>query len=529
MRRKTNDKDLAKRARNLVRKWQQLVETSNRLNGERIAESRGAGSAAYLPPHLQGSSGSQPSSPASQPHTPSSIKSHSPSLPSRSRPDTPTARPHTPSAAGNQHSPKLSVLGRPVTPGLQDSQCKPASPALGGSQTSPGLPTPGRVHVTSTPLPGRSSSLNHHLTTPSTHDAVAKFDAANKKRRRDDDAHTDPVKRVLVDYDTDKPLTGSHHLPNGVTPSQSAPAHISQLGSNGNCDSPNLSPDADSSLSHFKQDRFPSKRNVSLVLKTDERSRSSSILNKTPKVETTAQLLQKLDLKLPSSDTVSKIANNQIEKEYDMDDISIVPAGAKPRPRRKPATSVIPPSSCDSSLEQTKTEMVQKFLQTSVTPSSSELDMMGAFKFDPPSRPDSPASFVDVTGVSDPSLNTSGQSAAIENHSQATADKTGSVMFFIGDEEGSRAEALGRQELDPWSALPPIRMADLVWPSQELEERTPVEVDDSSLDRLQNDHWTGVNGRYDYLDQWKDWTQTYSMPTYNGDLLHILPYVNTDD
>lgn len=555
MRRKTNDKELAKRARSLVRKWQHLVES--RVNGERIAESRGAGSHGCLPPHLQGGSGSQPSSPASQPLTPSSVKStHSPSLPSRSRPDTPTTggRLHAPS--GQTHNQRADssqiVKGRPGTPGLSDSHSKPASPALGGSLTSPGLPTPGRVHISSTPIPDKAASLNHHLSTPtSTFDGLSKFDS-RKRRHETDLAAEVSRKRLLVESEREKFLTeGSGSLHNGTLPEcHSAPG---QLGSNGRCDSPVLIASQDGDSSDMKHDNSRlnfsfKKNNMTPVVKTDL-DKSRGAVNKTPKVVTTAQLLQKLDIKLPRSDTVSKITNNQIEKELDPDNISIVPAGAKPRPRRKPGTVVIPPSSCDSSLEQTKTEMVQKFLQSSVTPSTSELDMAGAFKYDLTGIPDSPGS-IDVTGVSDHSGIHSLGSVAMDNHSQLAADQQHShstshrndsqappVMFFIGDEEATNDREGGiapkpdqnAPEVDPWEALPPLRMADLVWPSEEAQETERAKPTESTVDKLHNEQWKGVNGRTDYLGEWRDWTQTYSLPTYNADLLHILPYVNIDD
>ena len=572
MRRKTNDRELAKRARSLVRKWQHLVDT--RVNGERIAtESRGAVPHGGLPPHLHGgSSGSQPSSPASQPLTPSSVKStHSPSLPSRSRPDTPTTGGRLSAPPGaqtkNQRTDSSQLaMGRPGTPGLLDSNSKPASPALGGSLTSPGLPTPGRVHISSTPIPDKAavaagSAHNHQLSTPtSTLDSHSKFDS--RKRRHEPDAACElSRKRLLVDPEGEKLTDGAGPMLNGtLTESHSVP---SQLGSNGRCDSPVLSTSVvgDSSELKFDNSRLNSsskKNSMTPLIKADSLDKSKGAVNKTPKVATTAQLLQKLDFKLPGSDTVSKIANNQIEKEYDPDNISIVPAGAKPRPRRKPGT-VIPPSSCDSSLQQTKTEMVQKFLQSSVTPSTSELDMAGSFKYDMTGMPDSPGS-IDVTGVSDHSgVNSSGSVTMDNHHSQLAADTQHShsttlrnndsqarpVMFFIGDEEATNDGAGAKDashhqqqqtmvaenapEIDPWEALPPLRMADLVWPTQDQQETERPKPTEKTVDQLHDEQLPGVNGQKDYLGEWKNWTQTYSLPTYNGDLLHVLPYVNLDD
>ena len=83
---------------------------------------------------------------------------------------------------------------------------------------------------------------------------------------------------------------------------------------------------------------------------------------------------------------------------------------------------------------------------------------------------------------------------------------------------------------DPWSLLPPVDPDSIDWTSLDYEPRIIMPlVTDARVDRLHLEYWTGVNGQYDHRNQWHDWTQTFSVPSYDGDLLHILPYVNIDD
>ena len=88
MRRKTTDKELAKRAKNLVRKWKNLVETpvTPLLNGEGVA---GLGGGRGGP--LAGLT-SLPDSPASRPGTPSSLAAG---------PDSVKRPPHSPALNNN--------------------------------------------------------------------------------------------------------------------------------------------------------------------------------------------------------------------------------------------------------------------------------------------------------------------------------------------------------------------------------------------------------------------------------------------
>merc|ERR1711976_948261 len=111
-------------------------------------------------------------------------------------------------------------------------------------------------------------------------------------------------------------------------------------------------------------------------------------------------------------------------------------------------------------------------------------------------------------------------------------------MFFIGDDDVKETNDGKLEEPDnetaqnaaiaqnPWAYLPPLLdTSEVQWdkwdyPESSSEEPLTHQVTDEALERLYDEHWEGVNGQFDYNNEWHDWTQTYSMPTVNGDLLH---------
>ena len=571
LRKKTQDRDLAKRAKNLVRSWQQLL-TPHRaaadsavVNGDGTSgvggQSGGGAAPSGIPSRLlyqkSPAFSSKPSSPCSRPGTPSSVKScTSPALPYNSGQSTPTHtwRPRTPS---NSSQSKLSpILGRTCSP-----VARTPSPALvtgkagsGGGRQSPSVP----LRATSTPISAHRAattlSLSNHsrsspklppsqlvnaasmpaltekprtphtqsftpsrlaspsiartsgaLTTPD----LSKSNIRNKRRFEADACSShNSNKKFITSKETN--ASGSHSVAlkshaqvNGLV------AHSSQKGSssslNNHCAAANAKPSVTGRTAMVSNGASGGVEAGSRFTKLATMSELHTRTHK-GKVKTTAQLIQQLHdcgkLRLTRSETITKIALNQIEKESDCDR-SVVPPEARPRPRRKPGTAILPHVSGES-LSQTKTELVQKFLQTSITPTSSEPDLNSLLKLDLPCNPDSPHN---------------GSNCNISDGPQ------GGVHWDI---ESTGSDERNSKPTDPWSLLPPLNLEEINWDDDKyvVSERQPV--CDADVDRLHTDHWPGVNGQYNDNQQWHNWQQVYSMPSYEGNLLHILPYVDIE-
>lgn len=53
-----------------------------------------------------------------------------------------------------------------------------------------------------------------------------------------------------------------------------------------------------------------------------------------------------------------------------------------------------------------------------------------------------------------------------------------------------------------------------------------IQVTDYEVEKYCEQRWESVNGTYDSETEWRPWNQMVSQVSYNGDLLHILPYVD---
>jgi hypothetical protein len=92
---------------------------------------------------------------------------------------------------------------------------------------------------------------------------------------------------------------------------------------------------------------------------------------------------------------------------------------------------------------------------------------------------------------------------------------------------------------DPWSLLPPIDMSVLDWDEdadvdakaetvEDAPEEKAVHVTEETIEKLEKEKWSGVNGCYDVHADWKNWNQCVALSSYNGDDFHVLPYVDID-
>ncbi|WAR23538.1 MED26-like protein [Mya arenaria] len=277
---------------------------------------------------------------------------------------------------------------------------------------------------------------------------------------------------------------------------------------------------------------FAEKRKAKLDVRID--LESPSYVSLTPKVKSTAELIQELQAKNSlsvSKDTARKIQKNLISKEVD-EDLHVqsnVPEGAKPRHHKK---RFAPPST-PLSLQQTKNEMVEKFLESSVTPSAGE--DLSPLKYEPP-RSESPGnastSFEDRESV-DSTQNHCDESTVKINGSDSKTVISNSNKTAIGSENKQNGESSSHDKqlsLDEiYSKYPPIDLENFEYFDDTYELPETHEVTENDVNRLHREHWEGVNGCYNSWGEWRDWSQTVSKPSYNSDMLNILPYVVTDD
>ena len=537
MRRKTKDKELAKRAKNLVRMWQkQLISDQQQqsttastgpVNGEGLTASNGAtGSGAgppkHIPDHLK-YSGSKPASPASRPATPSSGKS--------------------------TVSPNLSGRGTPVS--QQQQHGRTTSPRTSSRPGTPGATSDQYNNNNNNSISHFSSKLSHSSDTPTTGGSasqkLSKTDVANKrKRHRNGNSPPDDVIPHKINKNNSDNVFGKHEnssshefVVNGAVSKVYSHNNVRVSVDDSNSNSCDTKPRNVATPGHNNKNAKGSgdqqkvsppslsiKRNATLPARLQDSGDKVSV--RTPKVKTTAELIKEMSasegLRVAGSRTATKIVLNQIEKEKDDIDSPVVPPEAKPRYRRKPGTpAIVPPITPAHTLTQTKNEMMEKFLQSqSPHPSACEAEIP-QFLLPEDDDDDVSPSRVDSRPES--------------RHSSHPDSKV--VSFFIGDDDVETTETAklhasssaqgGESKPDPWSLLPPLNLAEIDWTTDDYYTSDPKPVEDGDVERLDSDKLPGVNGQYDTDGAWHEWTETLSMPSFNDDLQHILPYVNLDD
>ncbi|XP_060072285.1 mediator of RNA polymerase II transcription subunit 26-like [Ylistrum balloti] len=442
-----------------------------------------------------------------------------------------------------------SSLGRPLTPSECGSTSRPQTPqsvSNGPDQSGGRLPrnlshenlSNSSTHNNITEERHQNSS-NHSSDVPLVSQTVSpskaskaakpdqslnvKTNVANKKRSREDVNGSGQPSKIARMQNSDNCSGSYKKAMNGSlqTSLSSIDANLSDIGHSTYASTP----DGKSSFSY--------KRNVNLSVKTETTpkvtSEKATLSGKTPKVKTTAQLIADLQAKSGSaalgSSVIREIETNQIHKESDVPD-SVLPPGVGKKRRLKPDTST--PIRSHLTLSRTKTELVEKFLETSVTPNTTE--DLSPFKYDinKAESPYTPGKYdssleVDVTNSS--GGDTSFRPAEVKAVEHADTESSNNVPLVEHTKPLTLEEA--------YNLLPPIDY-DNVWTddTQDVSESIPMEsesVSDQDVQRVLGEEWAGVNGVYNTYGRWCDWTQTMSSSSYNGDVLHILPYVLIDD
>lgn len=529
MRKKTTNKDFAKRIKNLVRKWQLLcrpsTQTVEEVSTESITRVNGKGPiySQILESHsyLKGVDGIWPISPASCPETPCSIKSN-------------VSSPGSPYSTQSLATSAVRREGIEFVSGTGVSRCASEIPLLAQSLAASSLfhrtaavsqhhsPSSAKLHSAPT-TPMNSSNL---VVTAGGAGNGTDFTASGK-RKLEDESHPPGIrikirkKNSVLEGDAESNSSHSIIAPDAWS---CAPEITQKSSKNGflgvHSDHPSPSPsfvDAsslDSVLLKSRRGRPPNstktKPGLVRTSSTVSTHSASSFSRMDSKVETTAEIIQKLHasgkLRLVASDTVKNIVSNRIVKETHSDGESVVLAAAKLRPHKNSVTP--PPTTPDAmTMCQIKNEMVHKFLETSVqsSPACDDNALNFLKRLDPP-----------------PDTDTLVEPGELTNGGHSLQKTTCSPNPTIPDDA---LETLPSQ-------LPPVGAKQIDWYSLEYEapdqsSRPPVtDIDIEQLHRLQ---LPGINGQYDYECNWVDWTRAYSVRSYDSTLLHILPYVNIAD
>lgn len=228
---------------------------------------------------------------------------------------------------------------------------------------------------------------------------------------------------------------------------------------------------------------------------------------KTAKVKTTVELIAELQaqksMRLTASDTITKIVTNQIQKEEDDINASVVPMSARPRARRKNGSSGLPDPPAD--LSRTKSDLVHRFLQQTV-----QL-----------------ANRADTTSV----------------------DESGHINVTDNFPDQYEATPVIDMSIDPYSLLPPLDYDAITWSEEETSDEVVhrnaitgeypdgYEHSSSSSDggevpgdivKVLDDQWDGVNGSLNVDSRFHEWTETFTISSDDNEKnnVHVLPYVD---
>ncbi|XP_078657944.1 mediator of RNA polymerase II transcription subunit 26-like [Branchiostoma floridae x Branchiostoma belcheri] len=531
VRRKTNNADLAKRLKQLVRIWQKLIiagdiqapdTPSNQGISPKIAMTRpgispklpakptearpgsSSGSSAVLEKtnsanrkrrklSTDADEGPKPKRPA----TPSQASSVAINGLPRDR-DSPVPSPlptsrrnHSPAASLNRkpQSPAFAER-RPGSPAIASTKARSNSPALGVRKLAPGSPAvAGSLRKTSSPV----GSLRK--TTSSPVGSLRKTSSPVGSVRKT----SSPVQfvpsgqlQLLHDsntFDTPPPTPD-------LTSTKSLPANVTSA----SVGSPRPPPSLAAPTELANRDRVDTKKEEELSPPSSTLVQSSSI--------------SPVKVRLPSTSETfgaSELSGSQTSGEKTEGKKKSKSSKKKDKSKNKEPVEESPEESSE-----VKPAKRVKLKQRSLT-------------FDPvtrqivPNVPQSPAVTVSVSYDRDfvPNLSAAGRPGfpglSHDLHQPMAAGKSHSISKPITD------EAAKERELKRQRALELIK-------ATEGEPRPGVDrpVSDEDLQRLSKEKWPGVSGCFDDNGDWRDWTECCEKDSFEDGVLQVLPYVILD-
>lgn len=267
------------------------------------------------------------------------------------------------------------------------------------------------------------------------------------------------------------------------------------------------------------------------------------------KVKTTEQLIEDMQRKSATpvgTNVMAQIRTNKIEKESDSQRVAL-PHGIRGRRRKKKQGLELPDSESISEggrLAKTKSEYIERFLQTSVAPTPGEDAFeQHIFHLCQESLVDQP---IPLAGCS----NTFAQSAyetgfqpystrqdKPDSGPSASPPETRDILEGPGHLPSTVAATLDDssvQALDHMSEeqilarLPPIDFDNIDWTSHDYHPPQPIQVTGALIERLHLGNLEGINGTHDRDGQFRRWNEMLTLDSVYDEPLHILPYVILD-
>ncbi|XP_059178392.1 mediator of RNA polymerase II transcription subunit 26-like [Physella acuta] len=271
-------------------------------------------------------------------------------------------------------------------------------------------------------------------------------------------------------------------------------------------------------------------------------SDSRGFREKLSKVKTTEQLIE--DMQRKSATTVgtsiiAQIRTNQIRKDLDSQK-NVPPSSSKRKGRKKRGSEMELPDTESVSdgrkLAQTKSEYIERFLQTSVAPTPGEDSFEHSLQ---PLRQEEEQSL--VLGGCSATFNQSSYESGYPSYS-SRQDKPDSGPSASPPEawdvldhpshlpSTSTLDTLERlSEEQLLARLPPLDLSNIDWAIHDYQSPEPVPVTESLVKRLHEEHLEGINGTFDRDGQFKSWHQMLTMDSVYDEPLYILPYVIPND
>jgi len=473
LRRKANDKQLASRAKSLVKKWRELLmptsvsgsATPVQANSQRSKETVAAAAAQRLQQHQQqqqqqtqqlSNGHSQPSSRLTSPAVSGSSSNHrlSPGLVnSSSGAPTNNQRGDRVAVNNNHHNSSSLPSSASSSPGLS----RPTTPSLGSRPVSPAVPT--KTHV------------------------------ANKRLRKDAIGDDENSEALLSPANKKPKLLNGNNTNNTTTADNSNIEpfcdHLSGVVSNGVVAFVDQSPAKKLTTRKKKQEL---ERERLLEEKINSAKRQAS------KVRTTQELVQELALRSNTPTT-----NN-----------------AATTPLRSSSSTN---AHSNAILSETKTELMNRFFESQTTNGHSVLS--------PPLSSEGAPSPEDhhhrVTSEGDVNAAAGGfQRESVEDvlAQLPPIDKVAILAEINAEmqENGEDEEMDDDDDDEDIEGLIPIKKPDK--PADPLSEIDQAVV----VQELHSGQHEGVNGNFTHDGAFKEWHEVVSKPTIHGDLLYILPY-----